>query len=235
MTLHLPAEIFFKEIEGFLIVLDIRTEAYYMFDPVGALMWKALLVTSNETEALQVIQNEYSIDRAHLTADLEEFRKRCLEQGFLQNEKKESNGRIQPSLLFVADHPRFLTLRAWWCLFRTVRSLSVNGFSRVYREYALLPIPQERTEGSNDLLTRALAAFTTAENFFLIKHAPKDCMPRSLALFRFLRSVGLRVEHCIGVRRFPFYAHAWVEHRGRVVQDKPSRQWMFSTIARISA
>jgi len=113
------------------------------------------------------------------------------------------------------------------------RSLSVKGFARTYRDYACTPIPEESAQADR-LLERALAAFRTAESFFLIKRAPTDCLPRSLALFRFLRSAGLAVEHRIGVRRFPFDAHAWVEHRGRVVLDNPARQSVYATLARIS-
>jgi hypothetical protein len=84
------------------------------------------------------------------------------------------------------------------------------------------------------MLAKALAAFARAENCFSMKQAPRDCVPRSLALFRFLRLVGLPAEHCIGVRRSPFQAHAWVEFEGRVVHDLPSRQLKYTTLARIA-
>ena len=232
IRLHVSPNVFYEEIEGFIVILDLRTEAYYIFDPVGASMWKALLETNNNDEALYAVQNEYAVERARLQTDLETFKRRCIIYGFLQ--AKEPERRIETPRYFEAGQPKFLVLRAWWSLFRTMRSVSAFGFARTYREYSRLPIPKEHSD-VDDLLKRSIAAFTMAENFFLMKNAPKDCVPRSLALFRFLRLVGLPVEHCIGVRRFPFAAHAWVEYRGHIVQDNPSRQLAFKTLARISA
>jgi hypothetical protein len=97
-----------------------------------------------------------------------------------------------------------------------------------------VPLP-DRPTTSNRLLERAVAAFGHAENFFILKRAPQDCLPRSLALFRFLRLVGVPAEHCIGVRRYPFLAHAWVEHGDRVVHDHPAHPRTFTTLARIRA
>jgi hypothetical protein len=81
-------------------------------------------------------------------------------------------------------------------------------------------------------LRTALLAFSRAENCFSVGDSRIDCLPRSLALHRFLRSVGIGAEHCIGVRRFPFGAHAWVEITGSVVLDSPAFVRDFHVIAR---
>jgi hypothetical protein len=230
--MHVSPNVVYEEIEGFVVILDLVTEAYYMFDPVAAAMWKALLESDNDNEALDAVQNRFAVERVRLQTDLEAFKRRCVEHGFLQ--EKESKRRIDSLRYVEARQAKCLVLRAWWALFRTVRSLSTHGFARTYQEYSRIPIPKENSS-DHDLLKPTIAAFTTAENFFLMKSAPKDCVPRSLALFRFLRLAGLPVEHCIGVRRFPFAAHGWVEYRGHVVQDDPSRQLTFKILARISA
>jgi hypothetical protein len=231
MKLHVSQKALYEEIQGFLVILDLETEAYYILDQVGTAMWKTLLAMDDEAEALQALQNEYLVERTRLKTDLEAFRRRCIEQGFLQEREPERT--IDSPLYVDAGQQNLLILRAWWCLFRTLRCLSAKGLAWTYQEYTRLPIPTVKFD-LDDLLKRAVAAFALAENFFVIKSAPKDCLPRSLALFRFLRSAGLPVEHCIGVRRFPFQAHAWVEYHGRVVQDNPSRQLTFRTLARIS-
>jgi hypothetical protein len=230
--MHVSPNLFYKEIEGFIVILDLVTEAYYMLDPVAAVMWKALLESNNDNEALCAVQNRFAVERVRLQTDLKAFKCHCVKHAFLQEIEPK---RRTESLRYVeAGQATFLVLRAWWALFRTVRSLSKFGFARTYQKYSHLPIPKENSS-DHDLLKRSIAAFTTAENFFLMKRVPKDCVPRSLALFRFLRLAGLPVEHCIGVRRFPFAAHGWVEYRGHVVQDDPSRQSTFKTLARISA
>lgn len=46
-----------------------------------------------------------------------------------------------------------------------------------------------------------------------------DCLPRALATYYILFRYGVAVEFAIGVKAFPFGAHAWVEYQGRVISD----------------
>ncbi len=46
-----------------------------------------------------------------------------------------------------------------------------------------------------------------------------DCLPRALAIFVLLRHRGVPATLRIGVKRFPFGAHAWVECLGEVLDD----------------
>ena len=46
-----------------------------------------------------------------------------------------------------------------------------------------------------------------------------DCLPRALAIFVLLRRQGVPARLCIGVKRYPFGAHAWVECLGDVLDD----------------
>ena len=79
----------------------------------------------------------------------------------------------------------------------------------------------------------ALDAFYRAESVVPMPNAPDDCLPRSLALFVYLRAIGFACEHLIGVRRYPSLTmHAWVEVDGRVVADRASSQ-EFVPLARI--
>jgi hypothetical protein len=212
--------------------LDLRTGGYYVFDSVGTAMWKASLSTIDGAEALQGLLEKFSVERGRLEADLAAFQHQCMARGFLQEE--EPQARSDLPLRAALPRRRFLTLRAWWCLFRTTCSLAVYGFARTYERYSRLSTPAEDSDRADAMLAKALAAFSRAENLFSMKRAPRDCVPRSLALFHFLRLAGLPAEHCIGVRRSPFEAHAWVECEGRVVHDLPSRQLRYTTLARIS-
>jgi hypothetical protein len=95
-----------------------------------------------------------------------------------------------------------------------------------YEQYSFFPV------GLNALpLSKALKGFTLAENLFIGRRAPSDCLVRSLSLYRYLRSVNIPVQHVIGVRRFPFAAHAWVEYEGAPVLDCFARN--LTPIARI--
>ena len=66
-------------------------------------------------------------------------------------------------------------------------------------------------------LHRILHAVRTAARYYYRRHL--DCLPRALAIFVLLRARGLPAKLCIGVKRYPFGAHAWVECLGEVLDD----------------
>jgi hypothetical protein len=233
MKLYVAPDIYYKDIQGMVVILDMAKEEYFVLDPVATSMWTALIVSDDMDESLISLQDKFSVAQSRLRSDLEGFRRSCIDKGFLQKIKPAA---VPCELNKVSDYPQtHLFLRAWWSLFRISRRLTNEGLSCAYNECAHLPIPDTTMHRIDDLLKRSLSAFAKAENIFLSRQAPKDCIPRSLALFRFLRSVGIPVEHCIGVRRYPFFAHAWVEYRGEVVHDNPFHKDMFTVLTRLEA
>jgi hypothetical protein len=175
-----------------------------------------------------------STESIDLQADFASFTQKCLTESFITESQTPS---LPPSKVSREGFParRFLTIRAWWKLWRVTRSLSQQGFSKVYNAALHQPKFEEIRNGREARLSAALKAFARAENFFHLKKAPQDCLPRSLALFRFLHSIGLAVEHRIGLQQFPFLAHAWTEYHGEVLHDDPRNQERFTVIAKIPA
>lgn len=100
------------------------------------------------------------------------------------------------------------TFRALICLLSASLRLRYGRFESAYRWARNCA---RNVEESRSTLDRALAAFSRAELLKISRRGLDDCLPRSLALFRFLSGAGYRVVHHIGVRRYPFGAHAWVE------------------------
>ncbi len=80
-----------------------------------------------------------------------------------------------------------------------------------------------------------MAVFLRAEHGFISRLGPRDCLPRSLALFSFLAGAGFAVTHVIGVQRYPFAAHAWVEHDGVKLLQVAGSETDFTPIALLSA
>lgn len=236
MRLFISPDVHCTEIQGFLIALDLRTERYSIFDPVATSMLKALIATDNEDDAVGSLQAAFVVERARLETDLREFRRRCLDDGWLGETALPRKAATCREVV-ATGRPRAPVLTAWYHLLQTAYALSTKSLAQVHDEYARLPVIHRSFADTDKsrLLDQSLSAFSTAENFFINRRAPKDCLPRSLALFRFLRSMGLAAEHCIGVRRVPFEAHAWVEFRNQAVLDNPSRLSTFSVIVRISA
>ena len=96
----------------------------------------------------------------------------------------------------------------------------VFGFPRVFRFVdrwgrrsvdAASPAVRRRTA------FRVLEAVRTATRYYYRRRL--DCLPRALAIFVLLRWRGVPATLRIGVKRFPFGAHAWVECLGEVLDD----------------
>jgi len=214
-----------------IVILDLTSESYHVLDPAARSMWNHLLRLPARADVLVALQQEYVVEPSRLEADLDAFVERVVAQGFLETRASEAPIEGPPP---AAPAKRgCLAWRAWLCLAMTARSLATRGFSSTYLRYARLPAPATPADGdrAQELLRRGVAAFRRAEGFFYMRRAPQDCLPRSLALFRFLRSLGLPVEHRIGVKRFPFTAHAWVEFRDAVVHESEAVCRTFTPVA----
>jgi Transglutaminase-like superfamily len=59
-----------------------------------------------------------------------------------------------------------------------------------------------------------------------------DCLPKSVTLFLMLKTK-VPVDLCIGVKKFPFSGHAWVEHNGKVIGDNPRRVQAYTVLSRV--
>jgi hypothetical protein len=119
------------------------------------------------------------------------------------------------------------TLSAALTIRSTSRQLDRHGLWSVYSDSYLL-----ETRGEAKEAEPFLDAFVTAENFTPLRKAPKDCLPRSLALYRFLLGCGFPVQQLIGVLPRPFSAHAWVELDGTALLE--ARPPHHRVIARMS-
>lgn len=59
-----------------------------------------------------------------------------------------------------------------------------------------------------------------------------ECLQRSAATACLLRRHGIPAEMIIGAQQLPFRAHAWVEVRGQVVNDKPYMREIYTVLDR---
>lgn len=96
--------------------------------------------------------------------------------------------------------------------------LSLIGFARTRRAIELVSrhsvvIRADSSEGDID---RSVQALATAAAFFPGRAL---CLEQSLVLYGCLRSARFPVRLRLGVRPFPFEAHAWVELHGKPVYE----------------
>lgn len=228
MQFHPSPAVRHKTIDGLVVILDLGSGSYRILNEVASATWQACVENTGDEGTLDRLADRFDAEPSRLRSDFDSFRRDCIEKGLLVSAQRDRTIARSPLARVM-----FPTWHAWMCLVRTAVSLRWHGFGRTYLHCAGLA-SCGHSEDVDRVLPQALEKFLLAENLAPLKRAPKDCLPRSLALFRFLRDMRLPVEHCIGVERYPFQAHAWVECRGEVLLDV-DRRAQFATLARIEA
>jgi hypothetical protein len=223
-----PAWIRHVAIRGRLVLLDLEGNAYHVLDEVAARLWfTATKIALAPNQAVAELVRDFDAEPTVIARDYADFVVRAIDERLLVNalapvEMLPRQGVKRP--------PRWPAFGAWTCLARTAWLLRFKGLAPTYYSALALGIAPIRQRQCD--LGQALASFTLAENLMLLRNAPRDCLPRSLALFRFLRRMGVAASHRIGVELDPFAAHAWVEVGGAVVLDADWRG-SYSVIASI--
>lgn len=96
----------------------------------------------------------------------------------------------------------------------------VFGFPRVFRfveRWGRRPVEAAPRAVQRRTVRRTVEAVRTAGRYYHRRRL--NCLPRSLAIYVLLRRRGVPATLRIGVKRFPFAAHAWVECLGEVLDD----------------
>lgn len=130
-----------------------------------------------------------------------EFRSQLIDYGWLAEKAQKTRH---------APRPTFLSKSSLCCLVVSYLRLRLFGFRSVLRWAECVGDGPD-----TEVLERCLARFTASEVLIPHRRGTEDCLPRSLALYRYLRAHGVAAEFFIGVKRFPFQAHAWVEAAGQ--------------------
>ncbi|MEM1129475.1 MAG: lasso peptide biosynthesis B2 protein [Pseudomonadota bacterium] len=199
------------KIDGNWVLLDIRDESYAVLDDVASAFWDIMTESRATAPRLAGLAHGFGEEPGRVAADYATFVHDCLRQGLVARP-----GQVARDLAPAPQAARSPWLppvaAAFGALFSTAHHLKRHGFRATYERYAALP----RGRGGADV-ARCLRPFRRAENLYVPARAPEDCLLRSLALYRYLNAAGVAAEHVIGVQRFPFEAHAWVEVAGRPV------------------
>lgn len=118
-----------------------------------------------------------------------------------------------------------------WCLLAFADVVvKAAGFPRFYRMVEKWPTrgavaPERRGARAEEICTAVDRARTA-----YFKHA--WCLQRAAASVLYLRLCGIPGELVIGVRKIPFYAHAWTEVDGAIVNDPAHFHTTYAEITR---
>lgn len=119
-----------------------------------------------------------------------------------------------------------------WCLLVVADVLlRLCGFDRFYRVLRRWPIIGAVSPERRHAVSRATCAGVDRARAYYVRRA--WCLQSAAAAVCLLRLRGIESELVIGVRKLPFYAHAWVLVDGQVVlNDRPGLDALFREIAR---
>ncbi len=105
--------------------------------------------------------------------------------------------------------------------------LATLGFGRLYGVASRL-LRARATAGAPAAVLRETARRVALAGAFFPGRAL--CLEQSLALWILLRRRGIEADLRLGVQPRPFGAHAWVEHRGEPVNERPEFVGSFLTL-----
>ena len=193
------------------VILDLRANRYSILDGSARCIWEAAQRLARWDALVDALVDEFDVEAGRAAADAAAFLDDCRRRGWI-GQGAEPRRPVRST----STRPR--ATGAWIWLLRTYVELRARGLWATYRHLASFGVPERIGDGGG-LLGRALRAFSRAENALHVRRAPDDCLLRSFALAFFRRSSALRAVHCIGVSRYPFAAHAWVEVDGRPIGE----------------
>jgi hypothetical protein len=132
---------------------------------------------------------------------------------------ESTDSRIVPAPPPVMEVPRLLVLQAFTLLCLVDLLLKTRGYAYLRRlltsRLKSKNVASETAQAESQ--ARALAAIDRAAVFY--PHRAM-CLQRSTVLLWLLRRRDVPAQMVIGCRHTPFYAHAWVERGGVVINDR---------------
>jgi len=136
----------------------------------------------------------------------------------------------RPSALF----DRLTTLRILWTFLLIDLGFWSLGFDRTFQWIAKAgrKTPRAPEDVAEHEVEAIFAAVQRANRFYYRRRL--DCLPKALATYRFLRLHRVPAELCLGVRKYPFSGHAWVEFEGKVLDDQPDRVRFYTLLKRLA-
>lgn len=120
---------------------------------------------------------------------------------------------------------------AWVLLHCMSVSLAILGFERTIR----LTLHHARAgrcvpaEMHDELADRVARAVKHAKRWHM-RLTTEDCLPVALTGMCMLRRLGVEADLVLGVRRYPFAAHAWVVAAERVIDFPPNEYKRFYAV-----
>ena len=76
-------EVLFQEVSGEMVLLDLASESYFGLDEIGARIWGLLESGTSVGDTLDVLMDEYEVERETLETDVGELLGKLVEAGLI--------------------------------------------------------------------------------------------------------------------------------------------------------
>jgi hypothetical protein len=214
-------------------IVDLARGQFYALDEVGARMLEVALY-ADEAELAARVASEYGVDVWEVERDWSELRGDLESRGLI-GRNRVARPRVQHRGAWVRwtaalvrwchDRPRVLITACWL-------GLRLLGLARTV---ALLrqchgdgPAPAGEHDVAEILAGVDAAARDAAAGHIL----NPECKERALVAWQILRGrYGLPARLVVGIKTYPFQAHAWVESEGCCLTDEERLCRLFTPIA----
>jgi len=221
-----------------LVLFDLASGCYSSFNPVGALVWSQIEAGASTAEIIERVRHEFAdMNRDIIDRDVRAIVAKLMREGLIMTPRHDLPARqsstptpARDSIPDPADgHAGFFrTLVAFIFLVYIDLLMRLARFRRVYD--TVRDTTTRHRHPDPKAVGRTCRAIDKAARSY-IKRA--WCLQRSAACVCLLRRQGASAELVLGVRTFPFAAHAWVELDGRVLNDSLEHVGRFLVLDRI--
>lgn len=83
-SVRIPDDVVFHDLQGEVVVLNLKTGVYFGLDPVGSRIWQLMREHGSLGNVRQALVDEYEVAEAPCTRDLLEFTARLWEAGLVE-------------------------------------------------------------------------------------------------------------------------------------------------------
>ena len=231
-----------RDAEG-LVLLDLVSGCYSSFNPVGAMVWSQIESGATLGEILAWFGAEFpTLDGQVLAHDVHSLLEHLSSEGLITvaggrpgGELGESNPETSEPTTARDSDPDDDEKTGFWAVLVALAylvyidvSMRWSGARRVHEVLDATAVRPRSYDPTT--IRRTCRAMDRAARSY-VKRA--WCLQRSAACVCLLRRRGVPAELVLGVRTFPFGAHAWVEHDGRILNDDLDHVGRFLVLDRI--
>lgn len=228
------AGVFLAEVQGEGVLLDLVGDRYVGLGAISTRLWRELAAGASADVAARALATDHALDpgtaRDVVERQLEAWRAedllRTAAPGLPVPRVGASIGALDDAAVTATPLRLAAVAAIAWSAVWVTASLATRGPAPTVA--ALQALPVESADPRRAIPLRRAQIWL--RRWF--HQGRDDCWPRSLVLARALRRAGIDAQVCVGVRKFPFLAHAWVEVGGTAVNDARALLDLLVTIAR---